>query len=119
MKIKIPLPAFDRSPNQSPLLLKNRYVLKVDTKDEHGNMFSVLQEVLWDDSEQAGSKRGKWGEGWAWWTLGIDNTHRKEHWKDRQPDKTYLFGLLRKFDDYYDGPIITWEFGPFYINYRW
>jgi hypothetical protein len=119
MKIKIPLPAFDRSPNQTPHILKNRYALEVDTKDEHGNMISVLHEALWVDREHTESKRGKWGDGWAWWTLGINKPHRKEHWKDREPDKSYLFGLLKRFEDYYDGPIITWELGPFFINYRW
>ena len=55
----------------------------------------------------------------TWWTLGVDTAKRSEIWKDEIPDKVFLFGILKRYDAYYDGPIITWELGPLFVNYRW
>jgi hypothetical protein len=116
MKIKIPFPEFARSPNQTPHILKNRYVFELSIEKEDYSV-GVVHEALWAACPEA--FRGEvWGAGYSWWLLSIQDKQSKEFFEDRKPDQTYLFGFLKKFDDYYDGPIVSWEFGPVYINYR-
>lgn len=109
MKLKIPLWSFDRTPNQHSDILRNRYVIDIDTSDY--GFFNVVHEAL--------NPKMEWYGCYSWWTLGVNTEERSEVWKDEIPDKVFLFGLLKRYDAYYDGPIITWELGPLFVNYRW
>jgi|APGre2960657423_1045063.scaffolds.fasta_scaffold07374_11 hypothetical protein len=109
MKLKIPLPSFDRTPHQHSDILRNRYVIDIDTSDY--SFFNIVHEAL--------NPKMEWYSSYSWWTLGVNTAKRSEVWKDEIPDKVFLFGLLKRYDAYYDGPIITWELGPVFINYRW
>lgn len=109
MKLKLPLPSFNRYPNQHSGILRNRYSIVVDTGDYA--FFNVIHEALNPDKQ--------WNDCYSWWTLGVNTAERLSVWKEEIPDKTFLFGLLKCYKDYYDGPIVTWEFGPLFVNYRW
>ena len=108
MELKIPLWSLDRTPNQHKDIKHNRYVVILSSKDL---TFNIIHETL--------NQKNEWHDGYSWWTFGLSNAKRSEAWKDEAPDKTYLFGLLKHHEDYYDGPIITWELGPLFVNYRW
>jgi len=107
MKLKIPLPSFERKHHQHSGILRNRYV--IDTSDY--SFFNIVHEAL--------NPKMEWYSSYSWWTLGVNTEERSEVWKEEIPDKVFLFGLLKRYDAYYDGPIITWELGPVFINYRW
>lgn len=106
--IKIPLWSLDRTPNQHKNILRNRYVVILELKEL---VCEVLHEVL--------NAENKWVSGYSWCTVGVRTKKLASIWKDEIPVKKFLFGLLKKYDDYYDGPITTWFFGLFYVNYRW
>jgi hypothetical protein len=108
MKLKIPLWSFDRTPNQHSDILRNRYVIDIDTSDYA--FFNIVHEALNPTME--------WYVCYSWWTLGVKTEERASVWKDEVPAKSFLFGLLKRYDAYYDGPIITWELGPLVVNYR-
>lgn len=108
MQIKIPLWSLDRTPNQHKNIVRNRYVVELDSGDL---TFNVNHETL--------NPKMEWRDGYSWCTFGINTAERFSVWKHEVPDKTFIFGLLKRHEDYYDGPIITWELGPFYVNYRW
>lgn len=110
MKFKVPLPAFPRREHQTPSILKNRYAIEVNTGEGCKHLFSVVHEALWASSNE-------WSECYSWWILG--RTSLPEEWTEETPDKSYLGGLIKRYDDYYDGPIITWILGPVMMNYRW
>ena len=109
MKLKIPLWSFDRTPNQHSDIIRNRYVIDIDTID-----YAFLNVV-----HEAFHPKMEWHGGYSWCALGVWTAKRSEIWKDEIPDKLFLFGLLKRYDAYYDGPIITWELGPLFVNYRW
>jgi hypothetical protein len=111
MKLKIPLPSFERSSHQAMDIERNRYVIDLDTKDYC--FANVVHEVFWGQNQ-------RWATGYSWCTLGVDTAYRSEIMKDRRPPtETYMRGLVKCFEDYYDGPIVTWELGPLFVNYRW
>ena len=99
---KIALWSFDRTENQWDGILRNRYVVKLSTEPS----FGIFHETLSDKNE--------WRSGYSWWDLSLTNFERED-----KPDKEFLFGLLKRYDDYYDGPIITWVLWLVQINYRW
>jgi hypothetical protein len=100
--IKIPLLSLDRTSNQHKNIYRNRYVLELSSEPS----ITVAHEVL--------NNNKKWENGYSWFGIYPNNPY-----KDESPDKEYFFGLLKKYDDYYDGPIITWAIGRISINYRW
>ena len=100
--LKIPLWSFDRIEKQWDGILRNRYAVELSTEPS----FTILHETL--------SDKGEWRSGYSWWSLSFSNLREED-----KPDKEFLFGLLKRYDDYYDGPIITWVLGQIYINYRW
>ena len=113
MKLKIPLWSFDRTPNQHSGILRNRYVIHINTSDYA--FFHIVHEALNPEME--------WHDCYSWFTFGANTAKRvsdaKEGNLEDSLDKKFLFGLLKRYEDYYDGPIITWELGPLFVNYRW
>jgi hypothetical protein len=107
MKLKVALPSFDRTSNQAEAILRNRYVMIAEIKKL---FFAIEHEILQDN---------KWCFGYSWCTIGISTSEHNSAFKDEIAIKTFLFGMLKFYEDFYDGPIVTWRLGPFYVNYRW
>ena len=105
-KIKIPLPSFDRMKTQHESIIRNRYALEISSDPS----VAVVHEIMND--------LGKWRNGYSWFGLYV-NPHLLEEVIKSESSKEYLFGLLKKYEDYYDGPIITWAIGSISLNYRW
>lgn len=112
MKLRLPLPSFDRTPNQCDSILRNRHVITVDTKNPEA-FIRIDHEALW-------SPKLEWSECYSWWILGLLTPDMKETYETS--DVFYgkkSYGPLKRYETYYDGEIITWTLGSLCVNYRW